>query len=123
MTTSIYDVGYDAAHPGDFIYDISDGHDFWLLILTQTPAEFWVQGASCADTKTSSISPDNFGGSWAARPVNTAIGSFAALRRCRHGHNENAFRIPAICSFIPKGALNVSRVYPTMPVRSMLSTK
>lgn len=54
MTTSIYYVGYDAAHPGDFIYDIPDGHDFWLLILTQTPAEFWVQGeireypANCA---------------------------------------------------------------------------
>ncbi|MDR9855160.1 hypothetical protein RJP21_16200 [Paenibacillus sp. VCA1] len=72
MTTSFYYVGYDAAHPGDFIYDIPDGHDFWLLILTQTPAEFWVQGASCADTKTSSISPDSFGvSSWAARLVNT----------------------------------------------------
>ncbi|MEF3353117.1 AraC family transcriptional regulator [Paenibacillus sp. GYB006] len=43
--TTIYYVGYDAAHPDDFIYDIPNGHDFWLLILTQTPAEFWIQGA------------------------------------------------------------------------------
>ncbi|SEK57617.1 AraC family transcriptional regulator [Paenibacillus sp. OK003] len=53
MTTIFY-VGYDAAHPNDFIYDIPEGHDFWLLILTQTPAEFWVHGeikaypANCA---------------------------------------------------------------------------
>lgn len=42
--TTIYYVGYDAAHTGDFVYDIPEGHDFWLLILTQTPAEFWVDG-------------------------------------------------------------------------------
>ncbi|MEC0125214.1 helix-turn-helix transcriptional regulator [Paenibacillus pabuli] len=53
MNTIFY-VGYDAAHPADFIYDIPEGHDFWLLILTQTPAEFWVNGeikaypANCA---------------------------------------------------------------------------
>lgn len=52
--TTIYYVGYDAAHPDDFVYDIPEGHDFWLLILTQTPAEVWVQGeiaeypANCA---------------------------------------------------------------------------
>ncbi|MCC3372028.1 AraC family transcriptional regulator [Cohnella sp. REN36] len=52
--TTIYYVGYDAAHPDDFVYDIPEGHDFWLLILTQTPAEIWVRGdireypANCA---------------------------------------------------------------------------
>lgn len=52
--TTIYYVGYDTAHPEDFMYDIPEGHDFWLLVLTQTPAEFWVKGeikeypANCA---------------------------------------------------------------------------
>ncbi len=51
---TIYYVGCDAAHPGDFVYDFPEGHDFWLLILTRTPAEFWVDGeirrypANCA---------------------------------------------------------------------------
>lgn len=43
--TTIYYVGYGAAHPGDFLYDFPEGHDFWLLILTHTPAEIWVQGS------------------------------------------------------------------------------
>jgi len=43
--TTIYYVGYGAAHPGDFIYEFPEGHDFWLLILTHTPAEIWVQGS------------------------------------------------------------------------------
>lgn len=42
--TTIYYVGYDMAHPDDFVYDIPEGHEFWLLILTHTPAEFWVHG-------------------------------------------------------------------------------
>lgn len=54
MMTTIYYVGYDAVHPEDFVYDIPNGHDFWLLILTHTPAEFLVDGeikaypANCA---------------------------------------------------------------------------
>ncbi|MBO9599203.1 MAG: helix-turn-helix transcriptional regulator [Cohnella sp.] len=43
MATTVYYVGYDAAHPHDFVYDIPNGHDFWLLILTHTPAEIWVR--------------------------------------------------------------------------------
>ncbi len=42
--TIIHYVGYDTAHPDDFVYDIPEGHDFWLLVLTQTPAEIWVKG-------------------------------------------------------------------------------
>ncbi|GMK37611.1 hypothetical protein PCCS19_06650 [Paenibacillus sp. CCS19] len=42
--TTIYYVGYGSDHSGDFIYDIPEGHDFWLLITTQTPAVFWVEG-------------------------------------------------------------------------------
>jgi len=53
MTTIRY-IGHDSAHPGDFVYDIPEGHDFWLLVMTQTPAEFWAGGeikeypANCA---------------------------------------------------------------------------
>ena len=42
--TKIYYVGYDTAHKGDFVYDIPEGQDFWLLLLIRTPAEFWVDG-------------------------------------------------------------------------------
>lgn len=52
--TTIHYVGYDTAHPADFIYDVPEGHNFWVLILTQTPAEYWINGelkeypANCA---------------------------------------------------------------------------
>ena len=39
---NIHYVGYDASHPDSFVFDIPDGHDCWLLLLTQTPALFWV---------------------------------------------------------------------------------
>lgn len=42
--TSIFYVECDATHTDDFIFDIPLGHDCWLLILTQTPALFWVNG-------------------------------------------------------------------------------
>lgn len=35
-------VGYDATHPENFEFDIPEGHDCWLLLLTQTPAIFLV---------------------------------------------------------------------------------
>ena len=34
-------IGYDAVHPADFIYDVSEDHGHYLLILTQTPMRFW----------------------------------------------------------------------------------
>lgn len=52
--TTIYYMGYDATHPADFVFDVPEGHDFWLLLLTRTPALFWVNGrlkeypANCA---------------------------------------------------------------------------
>ena len=33
---------YDAAHRGDFVFDIPEGLDSWLLLMTQTPAIFYV---------------------------------------------------------------------------------
>ena len=42
--THIYYVEYDATHPGNFVFNLPGGHDCWLLVLTQTPAEFWVDG-------------------------------------------------------------------------------
>jgi AraC-type DNA-binding domain-containing proteins len=47
-------VGYDASHTADFVFDIPEGHDCWLLLLTHTPALFWVDNdikeypANCA---------------------------------------------------------------------------
>lgn len=35
-------VEFDASHSGDFVFDIPKGHDCWLLVLTQTPAIFYV---------------------------------------------------------------------------------
>lgn len=42
--TNIHYVGCDAIHPSSFVFDIPKGHDCWLLLLTQTPALFWVDG-------------------------------------------------------------------------------
>lgn len=35
-------VEYDVSHPEDFVFDIPEGHDCWLLILTNTPAVFLI---------------------------------------------------------------------------------
>ena len=40
----IYYVEYDATHSESFVFDMPGGHDCWLLVLTQTPAQFWVNG-------------------------------------------------------------------------------
>ncbi|PQP81561.1 AraC family transcriptional regulator [Paenibacillus sp. PCH8] len=42
--TNISYVEYDAAHNSNFVFDIPEGHDCWLLVITQTPAQFWVDG-------------------------------------------------------------------------------
>lgn len=42
--TNIFYIGYDSEHTDSFVFDIPDGHDCWLLIVTQTPAIFWVNG-------------------------------------------------------------------------------
>lgn len=40
----IYFTGYDAVHPDDFIFDVSEGYDCYLLLITSTPAGFWIDG-------------------------------------------------------------------------------
>lgn len=40
----IYFAGYDAQHPGDFVFDVPEGYDCCLLLITHTPARFWVEG-------------------------------------------------------------------------------
>lgn len=40
----IYFAGYDAQHPEDFVFDIPEGYDCYLLLITTTPARFWVEG-------------------------------------------------------------------------------
>lgn len=42
--TNIYYVEYDAIHNSSFVFDIPEGHNCWLLVVTQTPALFWVDG-------------------------------------------------------------------------------
>lgn len=43
--TNIFYVEYDATHNSQFVFDIPNGHDCWLLVITQTPALFWVEGS------------------------------------------------------------------------------
>ena len=38
-------VEYNAVHDGSFIFDVPEGHDCWLLVLTHTPALFRVDGS------------------------------------------------------------------------------
>lgn len=37
-------VEYSASHTQEFLFDQPKGHDCWLLLLTRTPALFWVDG-------------------------------------------------------------------------------
>lgn len=38
-------VEYNAVHDGSFVFDVPEGHDCWLLVLTHTPALFRVDGS------------------------------------------------------------------------------
>ena len=38
-------VEYNAVHDGSFVFDVPEGHDCWLLVLTHTPAFFRVDGS------------------------------------------------------------------------------
>ncbi|HWT74785.1 MAG TPA: AraC family transcriptional regulator [Mobilitalea sp.] len=38
-------VEYDASHPGEFTVDVPDTHDWWLMILTHTPAKFLIKNS------------------------------------------------------------------------------
>lgn len=40
----IYFTGYDAMHGSHFMYDETAGFNYYLLLLTTTPARFWVDG-------------------------------------------------------------------------------
>ena len=37
-------IGYNGVHSKDFVFDIPNGHDCYLLLLIKSPAEFWVDG-------------------------------------------------------------------------------
>lgn len=41
--TMIFYVGCDVRHNNRFVFDIPQGHNCWLLVITQTPALFWVK--------------------------------------------------------------------------------
>ena len=38
---TIHMIGYDAVHPGDFIYEVTENRGHYLLILTHTPLRLW----------------------------------------------------------------------------------
>lgn len=40
--TRIHLMGTNACHPNDFYYELNGSQDWWLLIQTQTPAEFYI---------------------------------------------------------------------------------
>ncbi|WP_342562311.1 AraC family transcriptional regulator [Paenibacillus sp. FSL R7-0345] len=40
----IYYIETDATHESSFVFDIPQGHPCWLLVITKTPAQFWVDG-------------------------------------------------------------------------------
>lgn len=44
----IYICGFDSPHPPGFIYQEEKGHDYYLLVMTKTPARFW-QGSEFSD--------------------------------------------------------------------------
>ena len=37
-------IGYDIKHGANFVFDLPNGHDCWLFLLTHTPAYFYVDG-------------------------------------------------------------------------------
>lgn len=40
----IHFTGYDAQHPDDFIFEVTEGYNCYLLLLTHTPARFCIDG-------------------------------------------------------------------------------
>lgn len=42
----IYFTGYDAEHSGDFVFDITEGYNCHLLLITHTPARFRIGGTT-----------------------------------------------------------------------------
>lgn len=42
----IHFTGYDARHPGDFVFDVTEGYDCHLLLITHTPARFRIDGVT-----------------------------------------------------------------------------
>lgn len=44
LMTTIHLMGTNASHPQDFVYQLNGSQDWWLMIQTQTPAEFLING-------------------------------------------------------------------------------
>ncbi len=42
----IYFTGYDARHSGNFVFDVTEGYDCYLLLITNTPARFRIGSAT-----------------------------------------------------------------------------
>lgn len=46
--TKIHLMGTNASHSSDFVYQLNGNQDWWLIIQTQTPAEFYLDGTFVA---------------------------------------------------------------------------
>lgn len=40
----IHFTGYNAQHPSDFVFEVAEGYDCYLLVVTHTPARFCIDG-------------------------------------------------------------------------------
>ena len=91
---SIHYVEYDAAHPADFVYSIPGGLNAWLLILTQTPALFEINGE------------------WREYPAHSAVlyppNHPVHYRACADRYANDWIRFDADESYITESALPVA---------------
>ena len=55
----IYFAGYSAVHPADFVFEVPEGYDCYLLLITSTPARFRVNDQIVADPALHPTSPSS----------------------------------------------------------------
>ena len=51
-------IGYDGTHPSGFVYGLPKGHQSYLLLLTATPAEFYLTGEGVGNPPAATASKD-----------------------------------------------------------------
>jgi len=86
-------IGYDGTHPSGFVYGLPQGHDSYLLLLTSTPAEFFIQDADLSSE-----------GEFRRFPAGTAIlyapGSFVLYRACEETYRNDWIRFRCDENFV-----------------------
>ena len=95
-------IGYDGTHPAGFVYGLPQGHDSYLLLLTSTPAEFYLTDQASAEQRRggSEALPK---GEFRRFPAGTAIlytpGSFVLYRACEETYGNDWLRFRCDESF------------------------